>query len=486
MKQTSENPVDPLERARLLERVYSAVLSGEVGPQPPRSVVAQSWRRSLAAEINPDFGEPPVSFGADQLTDVRESHPLAACVPMLRQTLLDAVGDLTHIMIITDANGNILWREGHPHVCREADRVALAEGTRWAESAIGTNAMGTTLATDAPVQIHSAEHLVRTYHSWTCAACPVHDPDTGEIVGSVDVSGPLHTMHPALMGLVSAAARLAEGELQQRVAREHERIRQNYSGVLRGEPAALLSSSGRVIATNDLVLPEKIALDGTPISLGDGQQALLEPLSEGYLLRAPRIPRRSQRSVLRLRFMGNPVAELDGREFALSLRRAELLTVLALHDGGLSSEQLALLVHGEQGNPVTVRAEIHRLRAQLGRSVVRTKPYRLDATVEADFLAVRESLLRGDIRSAHALHGRGLLPESEAPAIRDEREDLAAGVRTAVLGTKDADLLWEYATGESGRDDIEALELLAGLLAPTDWRHGAARARLHRLLSDTE
>ena len=40
-------------------------------------------------------------------------------------------------------------------------RRACSPGTRWSEDAIGTNAMGTTLAVDAPVQIHSAEHLVR-------------------------------------------------------------------------------------------------------------------------------------------------------------------------------------------------------------------------------------------------------------------------------------------------------------------------------------
>jgi hypothetical protein len=493
MKHSNEIPADPLERARLLERVHAAVLSGQDGPSSPRPVVVESWRRSLAAKINPDGDEPPVAFGDDQLVDVRESHPLAACVPLLRQTLLDASGDLMHIMIITDAVGNILWREGHPRVCHDADRVWLAEGTRWAESAIGTNAMGTTLATDAPVQIHSAEHLVRTYHSWTCAACPVHDPETGQIIGAVDVSGPLHTMHPALMALVSAAARLAEGELSQRAAQRHQRLRERNMGhlrALRGEPGALLSASGKVIATepHDLVLPERIELDrpGAGIRLADGRDAILEPLREGYLLRAPRGVA-APRPTLCLRFMGNqPTATVDGHELTLSLRRAELLAVLALREHGLTSEQLALLVHGEQGNAVTVRAEIHRLRAQLGRAVVCTKPYRLDAKVRADFSAVRHALLEGDLHTALELHGIGLLPQSEAPAIRDEREDLAAGLRSAVLGSRNPDLLWKYCACDAGRDDIEALELLLTILPRGDWRYGAARARLDRLLADAE
>jgi transcriptional regulator of acetoin/glycerol metabolism len=112
-----------------------------------------------------------------------------------------------HVMLVTDAEGHILWRDGAAAVLSHADGVGLFPGTQWSETAIGTNAMGTALAVDAPVQIHSAEHLVRTYHSWTCVAAPVHDPETGAILGAVDISGPLHTVHPALLQLVSATAR---------------------------------------------------------------------------------------------------------------------------------------------------------------------------------------------------------------------------------------------------------------------------------------
>ena len=85
-------------------------------------------------------------------------------------------------MLVTDAEGIILWRDGAAKLLHAADSAGLAPGTQMSEEAIGTNAMGTTLAVDAPVQIHSAEHLVRTYHAWTCAASPVHDPDTGAML----------------------------------------------------------------------------------------------------------------------------------------------------------------------------------------------------------------------------------------------------------------------------------------------------------------
>ena len=488
MNHTDDTPADPLERAHLLRRVHTAVLSGQPAPRAPRAVVSESWQRSLAASVDPERWEPPVTFGSDQLCDVRAAHPLAECVPLLRRTLLDAADGTTHIMIVTDADGNILWREGHRDVCRDADRVWLAEGTRWAESSIGTNAMGTTLATGLPVQIHSAEHLVRRYHSWTCAASPVHDPETGRLLGAIDLSGPLHTMHPALPALVSAAATLVESELRERMTRRDEQLRErnlHALHALQGEPAALLSSSGRVIAAEpgDLALPERVELDRPDGALLlSGREARIEPLDDGYLLRAPSPASKTRAPTLRLDFLTpRPTARLRGREVALSPRRAELLAVLALRPDGVNAEQLALALHGEQGNPVTVRAEIHRLRAQLGHDVVGTKPYRLAAEVDADFLRLRKALRAGEVSAALELHGP-LLPASEAPLIHEEREDLITGVRGAVLAARDAEALWQLADAEVGKHDIEVHEVLLEALPVHDWRRATVAARLNRLL----
>jgi transcriptional regulator of acetoin/glycerol metabolism len=159
-----------------------------------------------------------------------------------------------HVMIVTDADGNILWREGQAGVLVRADRVMLSEGTRWSEDAMGTNAMGTALAVGAPVQVHSGEHLVRTYHRWTCSAAPVRDPDTGELIGCIDVTGPLYTRHPATLALVTAAAQLAEGQLRAKMAVRDEALMRRNLPHLTG-PGALLSPTGRVLALESCALP---------------------------------------------------------------------------------------------------------------------------------------------------------------------------------------------------------------------------------------
>ncbi|MEV5541231.1 GAF domain-containing protein [Saccharopolyspora shandongensis] len=491
MDTSYDTSVDPLERARLLERVHAAVLAGDRLSHEPRPVIFESWRRSLAARIDPDLRQPPLAFDSGRLDDVRQAHPLARWVPMLRQTLLDAADSTSHVMIVTDADGNILWRQGDAQVCRDADRVLLAEGTRWAESAIGTNAMGTTLATGAPVQIHSAEHLVRTYHSWTCAACPVRDPDTGALLGAVDLSGPLHTMHPALLALVVAGARLVEGELRWRLAASDDLFRERNAHHLTesGRDAALLSPSGRIVASTRsarFVPGQRMGLDDSgTVRLDDGEDAEVEPLDGGYLLRVGQ-PRSRRRPQLSLKLLGDevPAATVDGVRHDLSLRHAEILALLAMNPGGLTAERLALLLHGEQGNPTTVRVEIHRIRNALGQHVVKTRPYRIAADVDSDLHALRETLRHGDAGAAVERAGL-LLPRSESVAIRAERDELVAALRGWVLGSGDPELLWRFANTDAGRDDLEVLESARDLMAPDAPQRNVLEARLRLLLEET-
>ncbi|ADB35797.1 putative phytochrome sensor protein [Kribbella flavida DSM 17836] len=480
--------MDAPEQARRLSELYDGVLGGGRSPGVPRPLVAESWQRSLAALVDPELDAPPVVVSGDELDALRADHPLHAVLPVLRQTLTTIADEASHIMIVTDARGLILWREGAADVRRQADRIALSEGAIWSEDAIGTNGMGTALAADQPVQIHSAEHLVRRIHAWTCAAAPVHDPDTGKLIGAVDVSGPLRTVHPAMMALVTAAAKLAEGQLRVRMAAADEVLRarnMRHLIALGDAPGALLTPTGRVLAVQPLAwLPDRLDVPAGAdrIDLGDGREAVVEPLDEGYLLRIPGTARR-RRTSLRLQLLGSrpPVAVVGGREISLTLRRAEVLALLLLHPAGLTGEQLMLQLYGDEGNPATVRAEMHRLRNLLGGGVLDTKPYRILAEVSGDVTDVQAAVRRGDLPRALDLYAGPLLVRSDAPALRAVRDELDATLRRAVLDSGDPELLWRYADTSVGAEDLEIFEMLARALPADDHRRAAVAARIHRL-----
>ncbi|HZG91151.1 MAG TPA: GAF domain-containing protein [Pseudonocardia sp.] len=489
---TTQGAHDPVEHAHLLHEVFEAVLSGGSGPAAPRPLVSESWQRSLAARVDPDRRLPPVVVAPDELPDMRDAHPLAAVLPLLRSTLVSIADEAMHMMLVTDADGVILWREGASAVLAAAEDVGLYPGTAWSEDAVGTNAMGTTLAVDTPVQIHSAEHLVRAYHAWTCAAAPVHDPDTGRILGAVDITGPLHTVHPAMVQLVSATAQLAEHQLRVRMAIADERLRVRnmpHLSSLSGTSGALVTPSGRIIAGEPYGMwPDRVHLaHGVDrVRLDDGREMVVEPLTEGYLLRTPARTSAAPARALSLRLMtdGTPSALLDGRPVPLTLRPAELLAVLAMHPDGLTAERLALLLYGDEGNPTTVRGEILRLRGLIGPDVLRTRPYRLAAAVNSDFATVRRALRDGRPDEALRACGGPLLPRSDAPEIRDLRDELAAKLRHGVLAADEPDLLAEFAAHPLGRDDLQVHDRAMELLVPGDPRRPEIALRRARLLTE--
>lgn len=447
-----------------------------------RPIIADSWRRSLAAGVDPDLRSAPLVFDADTVPGLREAHPLDRHLPMLRETLRGMADASAHLMVITDADGHVLWSEGPQGIRRRADGIGLIEGFRWAEESVGTNGIGTALSLDAPVYIQATEHLVRVLHPWSCVAAPITDPDTGEVIGCVDISGTKAAMHPAVIALVEVAARLTEAQLTIEMNHRDERLRARYLRHLRGDADVLVTASGRILAADpgrwrDLRIA--VPTRGCRVTLPDGRRAVAERLGQVFLVRTVDDSPPS----LTLRLLGDqqPCAFVDGRRVPLSLRHAELLALMALYPRGLTCEQSSFHLYGDEGNPVTVRAEIHRLRAQLG-DVVRAKPYRLDCEVDADFLTVRRLIGAGNVADAVRLYPGPLLPRSESAAIRHERDDLSAQLRRQLLHHGDVDDLWAYA--QTGEDDLEILGRLAAALPPGDPRRVAAQLREHRVLSD--
>lgn len=446
-------------------------------PEGPRRLISASWRRSMEAGIDPETRSAPLVYDLSRMGDIRGAHPLRPLLPMLADTLRQVADETAHIMIVTDALGRILWRDGNHAMMCAADRVGLSDGFQWSELSVGTNGIGTALATRRPVHVYSEEHLVRVLHIWSCSGAPIIDPDTDAVLGCIDISGTSPTLHPATVALVGAAARLAETQLALRMHERDERLRRGYDQ-LRNRPGALVTATGRVIAGDPGgILGARIPLPGTGdlVALPDGRAGLLEPFLEGFLLR----PTGGELASLRLTLLGNdqPAGQYGDLRVQLSLRHAEILALLALNPPGLTAEQLSFHLYGDHGNPVTIRAEIHRLRAQLGGAIA-AKPYRLTVPVEADFLELRRLLTAGSAADLARAYPGPLLPRSESPEIRRERDELEVQVRARLLMHGSPDDLWTYAQTSNGRTDFQILERVATAFPAADHRAAAARTRL--------
>jgi hypothetical protein len=482
----------PRKRARELKRLWERFL-GDGKVDAVRTPIADSWRRSHEAGVDPSGDHlAPVLADEDETSARWDVHPLAAALPLIEDSLTAIADESAHLIVLSDAEGLLLWIGGNASVrLAAADSMNFTEGALWSENGAGTNAIGTALAADHAVQVFAAEHFNEVVQAWTCAAAPVHDPESGRLLGIIDLTGKMTTVHPHSLALATTTAKAVESQLRWAMHERDDRLRARYQERIAtvADPGALVTSSGRVLADRPdgwlegqrLYLPA----GGGELVLDSGKRAFAEPVGheEAFIVRAVTTKGAARRRpLLKLSLLGRDRAdaELGGRPLQLSRRHSEVLALLSMRPGGMSSEELAADLYGDPGTSSTTRVEVHRLRKLVGEWID-TEPYRLSQDVESDVARVKGLLDRGAVREAVELYGGPLLPHSEAPGVVRERDSLEAWLRQAVMTADEDDTLWAWVQSASGREDLGAWKRLLAQLHFLDPRRSLAAAEVRRL-----
>ena len=417
---TSRAGGNPHRPSPELRQVHELFVSGEVDGEflasaPVRPVIARSWQRSLAKGVDPDRPAPP-SHGVE-LARLRQAHPLAPALPVIRRLLIDDAVGSGVVVAVTAADGTLLWVEGDPKACRRAEAMDFVPGADWSERGAGTNAPGTALALDAEMQIRGDEHFARIVQPWSCTAVPVHDPGTGSLLGAIDLTGGPRTATPQTLALVRATVVAVENHL------------------------ALLQLTGSAFQA------------------------------------APRKPRLSVLGTQRPRWL---VTDDTGhlRASALSGRHADILLLLSRHPEGLSADHLAMLLDERDLDVVTVRAEMSRLRKVVGPEFLASRPYRLLQPVTTDVAEVYDLIDSGNMAAALDTYTGPILPQSASPAVARLRTELTMTLRQAVLAGGDIAVLKRWLESPDGREDRAGWRALHDTAVPGSARRAQARGRL--------
>jgi len=217
------------------------------------AMITTSHRRSEQYGLHPDSRPDFSPLCRAELSSLLDGNRLLYnhALPVM-ETLYQQIVDTHHMVLLTDAQGVIVHALGDADFLEKANRVALTPGVTWSEASKGTNAIGTTIAEQAPATVHADQHYLAANHFLTCSAAPILD-HRGQVVGVLDVSGDRRSFHQHTMALVRMSALMVENQLFSAAFEDaitlHFHARPEFIGTLM-EGIASFTPGGRFLAAN--------------------------------------------------------------------------------------------------------------------------------------------------------------------------------------------------------------------------------------------
>ena len=237
------------EREKQVMAAWERFLLGrEVPTDIVRDVIEGSWQRCQSSGVAPGRSQAAVPLSDGDLHALQVNHrDLFEASMSIAQEAGDFLSESGTVMILADPAGVILETVGDPGTIEAAKVIRLETGATWAELDCGTNAIGTALSIQGPVQVHGAEHFCSGIKPWTCSATVIRDPIDGGVLGVLDVSGQRDSFSRHVLSLAVIAAGRIEGELARRETELRHRLLQ--AGLSRNTTGGLIvfDRKGRLV-----------------------------------------------------------------------------------------------------------------------------------------------------------------------------------------------------------------------------------------------
>ena len=199
---------EQVEQAREIFFEHNSLPVDQIG-----HAILKSWIR--CADMGLSVRDTPKTE-ARSATEVRLLQEKHEALRRISRPELDALyseaRELSGIVILTNAKGEILDLVGDPAFADKAAQVALRPGALWSEEGTGTNAIGTAIAERRGIIVNGPEHYYQDHKILTCAATPIIDP-RGATLGVLDISVPASQQPAHTLGLVRLAVEQIEHRL---------------------------------------------------------------------------------------------------------------------------------------------------------------------------------------------------------------------------------------------------------------------------------
>jgi transcriptional regulator of acetoin/glycerol metabolism len=419
---------------RLMQARAAMERNGVVTPGMVRPVIAESWRRCLANGLDPRRPPKAERLAAPSLEQRRELYATVRNLAVTEmQALHRQLGAGKYVLAFAAPDGVLLDSLMAESVRGEIEGFGIVPGSFWAESKLGTNALGTAIESRARIDVRGAEHFFAAHHRLSCMTAPIFAPDRS-LAAVLDASCAAESYAPHARATLALAAAQIEAQLFRathagRLLVLHGRaefLDTAYAGLL------ALDETDRVISANEQA---RFMLAGLPEPVGMPLAALFAPGAPAFQAgvagtmtdRSGRVfcARLSGGPEVRAHFVPRPpvgdaaVAEDPAVRMALELA------------GRAALRGLPVLIRGETGTGKEVAARAaHRASGRAGKFVAVNC-----AAIPPDLLAAELfGHAEGAFTGARRGGARGLALEADGGTLfLDEIADLPAGVQAALL-----------------------------------------------------
>lgn len=220
-----------------------------------RQSVTESWNRCTAWGLGHD--DKPGLRLADpaylKTVELNHEELLASTAAEVVPYYQNVLSSSRCLILMADRTATILRSWGDQRVTEARLRPWLQCGANWQESLCGTNAIGTAIADQQPVQIQRNEHFLKQFRSLIGSAAPIFDAEK-QLAGVLSVFSDAYLPQAHTLGMVRLLSQSVENRLINRqFEASHFQITLNttadnfdspWSGIL------VCDDGGRIVASN--------------------------------------------------------------------------------------------------------------------------------------------------------------------------------------------------------------------------------------------
>jgi len=174
---------------KIIKERWKKFINGDtIEKEVTRPVILESWERCRKNKVDPYRTKAPIVYRKAGLNKhLNKYSKLINISSQVMESIYSFAENKHFILVLTDNQGCILKTMGDEKLKKIGETANLIPGALWSEEKVGTNAIGTSLFLDKPIQVLGHEHYRLGSKKFSCSAAPIHD-SSGKIIGILNIT----------------------------------------------------------------------------------------------------------------------------------------------------------------------------------------------------------------------------------------------------------------------------------------------------------